>query len=69
PALVHTTPLIDTRGMQTGWMSSVVDISDQKQAEERARQQQERLQTTVSCWAACRPCPIGPRRKRKPPRP
>ncbi|GAB2181830.1 PAS domain S-box protein [Denitratisoma sp. agr-D3] len=47
PALVHTTPLIDTRGVQTGWMSSVVDISDQKQAEERARQQQERLQTTV----------------------
>ena len=47
PALVHTTPLIDTRGIQTGWMSSVVDISDQKQAEERARQQQERLQTTV----------------------
>ncbi|HEY3433700.1 MAG TPA: PAS domain S-box protein [Rhodocyclaceae bacterium] len=47
PALVHTTPLIDTRGVQTGWMSSVVDIGDQRQAEEQARQQQERLQTTV----------------------
>jgi two-component system sensor histidine kinase DctS len=47
PALVHTTPLIDTRGVQTGWMSSVVDISEQRQAEEQARQQQERLQTTV----------------------
>ncbi|RTL47598.1 MAG: PAS domain S-box protein [Rhodocyclaceae bacterium] len=46
-ALVHTTPLIDTQGIQSGWMSSVVDITAQKQAEEHARQQQERLQTTV----------------------
>lgn len=47
PVLVHTTPLIDARGVQTGWMSSIVDISDQKHAEEQARQQEERLQTTV----------------------
>ncbi|HEX5394680.1 MAG TPA: PAS domain S-box protein [Rhodocyclaceae bacterium] len=47
PALIHTTPLIDAHGVQTGWMSSIVDITAQKQAEEQARQQDERLQTTV----------------------
>jgi two-component system sensor histidine kinase DctS len=47
PALIHEAPLIDSDGRQTGWMSSVIDISDQKRAEERARQQQERLQATA----------------------
>jgi two-component system sensor histidine kinase DctS len=47
PALVHTTPLIDAQGRQTGWMSSIVDLTDQKRAEERERQQQERLQATA----------------------
>ncbi|TWO79772.1 sensor histidine kinase [Denitratisoma oestradiolicum] len=47
PVLIHEAPLIDERGRQTGWMSSVVDISTQKYAEELARQQQERLQTTA----------------------
>ena len=47
PALVHTTPLIDAQGHHTGWMSSIVDISDRKRAEERERQQQEKLQTTA----------------------
>jgi two-component system, LuxR family, sensor histidine kinase DctS len=47
PALVHEAPLIDAQGRQTGWMSSIVDISDQKHAEELARQQQERLQATA----------------------
>lgn len=46
PALIHEAPLIDDKGKQTGWMSSVVDISDQKRAAELARQQQERLQAT-----------------------
>lgn len=45
PVLIHEAPLIDESGRQTGWMSSVVDISAQKRAEELARQQQERLQT------------------------
>ncbi len=44
PVLIHEAPLIDSDGKQTGWMSSIVDISDQKRAEELARQQQERLQ-------------------------
>jgi two-component system sensor histidine kinase DctS len=47
PALVHTTPLIDAQGRQTGWMSSIVDLTDQKRAEERERQQLERLQATA----------------------
>ncbi|HZV53479.1 MAG TPA: PAS domain S-box protein [Rhodocyclaceae bacterium] len=47
PVLIHEAPLIDEQGKQTGWMSSVIDISDQKRAEELARQQQERLQATA----------------------
>lgn len=47
PVLIHEAPLIDATGRQTGWMSSVIDISDQKRAEEQARQQQERLQATA----------------------
>lgn len=47
PALIHEAPLIDADGRQTGWMSSVIDISDQKRAAELARQQQERLQATA----------------------
>lgn len=46
PVLIHTTPLINAQGRQTGWMSSIVDLTEEKRAEERARQQQERLQTT-----------------------
>ena len=47
PALIHEARLIDADGRQTGWMSSVIDISDQKRAAELARQQQERLQATA----------------------
>jgi two-component system sensor histidine kinase DctS len=46
-ALIHEAPLVDARGRQTGWMSSIVDVTPQKQAEELARQQQERLQATA----------------------
>ncbi|HTY04555.1 MAG TPA: PAS domain S-box protein [Rhodocyclaceae bacterium] len=46
PVLIHEAPLIDAAGRQTGWMSSIIDISDQKRAEELARHQQERLQAT-----------------------
>lgn len=45
-ALVHEAPLIDDTGRQTGWMGSVVDISDRKAAEEATLRQQERLQAT-----------------------
>ena len=48
PALIHEAPLIDALGKQTGWMSSIIDISKQKRAEELARQQEERLQATFT---------------------
>jgi two-component system sensor histidine kinase DctS len=46
-ALVQEAPLIDETGKQTGWMGSVVDISERKAAEEQALRQQERLQATA----------------------
>jgi two-component system, LuxR family, sensor histidine kinase DctS len=42
--MVYTAPLIDSRGQHGGWMSSVVDITEQKRAEARQRQQDEQLQ-------------------------
>jgi len=45
-ALVYEAPLIDARGRQTGWMGSVLDITERKRAEEMARRQQEQLQFT-----------------------
>ncbi|THF61833.1 PAS domain S-box protein [Pseudothauera nasutitermitis] len=45
-ALVFEAPLIDSQGRHSGWMGSVLDITEQKRAEELARQQEERLQAT-----------------------
>jgi two-component system sensor histidine kinase DctS len=45
-ALVYEAPLIDADGNHTGWMGSVLDITERKQAEELARQQEEKLQAT-----------------------
>ncbi|MDT8992512.1 PAS domain S-box protein [Curvibacter sp. APW13] len=42
--MVYTAPLIDAQGQHRGWMSSVVDISQQKQSEALQRQQLEQLQ-------------------------
>jgi two-component system sensor histidine kinase DctS len=47
PVLIYDAPLLDARGRQTGWMSSIVDLSDQKRREELTRLQQERLQTAA----------------------
>lgn len=44
--LIREAPLIDARGKQTGWMGSLIDITERKRTEELARQQQERLQAT-----------------------
>lgn len=44
--MVYTAPLIDAHGQQSGWMSSMVDITEQKQAEARQREYDERLQHT-----------------------
>ncbi|MBI5329515.1 MAG: PAS domain S-box protein [Betaproteobacteria bacterium] len=46
-ALIHEAPLVDAQGRHTGWMSSIIDATAQKQAEELAHQQQERLQATA----------------------
>lgn len=47
PAAIYNAPLLDARGKQVGWTSSIVDLTQQKQAEERERLQQERLQTAA----------------------
>ncbi|HEX6736514.1 MAG TPA: PAS domain S-box protein [Azonexus sp.] len=46
-ALVYEARLIDGNGRHTGWMASVLDITERKAAEELARQQQEQLQFTA----------------------
>lgn len=46
-ALVYEAKLIDGNGRHTGWMASVLDITERKAAEELARQQQEQLQFTA----------------------
>ncbi len=46
-ALVYEAPLIDASGRHTGWMASVLDITERKRAEELAGQHQERLQRTA----------------------
>ncbi len=45
-ALVYEAPLIDADGRHTGWMGSVLDVTERKHAEELARQQFEKLQFT-----------------------
>ncbi len=45
-ALVYEAPLIDGNGRHTGWMASVLDVTERRRAEELARQQQEQLQFT-----------------------
>lgn len=46
-ALLFEAPLIDADGRQTGWMGSVLDITERKQARERSRQQEEKLAATA----------------------
>jgi two-component system sensor histidine kinase DctS len=47
PVLIFEAPLVDNHGRHTGWMSSVLDITDRKRAEELNRQQQEKLETSA----------------------
>jgi PAS domain S-box-containing protein len=42
--MVYTAPLIGANGQHSGWMSSVVDITAQKKAEEQQRIQVEQIQ-------------------------
>ncbi len=45
--LVFETPLINALGTQSGWMSAIVDISEQRRIEELSRASQERLQASA----------------------
>jgi two-component system sensor histidine kinase DctS len=47
PVLVIEAPLINTQGQQAGWMSAILDISEQRRVEELSRASQERLQATA----------------------
>ena len=47
PVLIIEAPLINALGVQTGWMSAVLDISEQRRVEELSRASQERLQATA----------------------
>jgi two-component system, LuxR family, sensor histidine kinase DctS len=44
--LVFEAPLINAQGQQTGWMSAILDVSEQRRMEELSRTSQERLQAT-----------------------
>ncbi|HEX7624770.1 MAG TPA: PAS domain S-box protein [Anaeromyxobacteraceae bacterium] len=46
-ALLYEAPLVDAQGRQTGWMGSVLDITERKRARERARHHQEKLAATA----------------------
>lgn len=46
-ALIHEAPLLDASGRHTGWMGSVVDITERKRNAEKARQHDERLQASA----------------------
>ncbi|MFS2137310.1 two-component system sensor histidine kinase NtrB [Duganella sp. Dugasp56] len=47
PVLIFEAPLVDKDGKQTGWMGSILDISDRKRIEELNRQQHEKLQASA----------------------
>lgn len=47
PVLIFESPLLDDTGKQTGWMGSILDISDRKRVEDLNRQQQEKLQASA----------------------
>ena len=47
PVLVIEAPLINAHGEQAGWMSAVLDISEQRRVEELSRTSQDRLQATA----------------------
>jgi two-component system sensor histidine kinase DctS len=47
PVLIIEAPLINAQGVQSGWMSAFLDISEQRRVEELSRASQERLQATA----------------------
>ena len=47
PVLIMEAPLINAQGVQSGWMSAFLDVSEQRRVEEVSRTSQERLQATA----------------------
>ncbi|QAU32733.1 PAS domain-containing sensor histidine kinase [Janthinobacterium sp. 17J80-10] len=47
PVLIFESPLVDDSGKQTGWMGSILDISDREKVEELNRRQQEKLEASA----------------------
>ena len=47
PVLIFEAPLINAQGVQTGWMSAFIDVSEQRRIEELSRASQERLQASA----------------------
>ena len=47
PVLIFESPLVDQDGKQTGWMGSILDISERKRAEDLNRTQEEKLQASA----------------------
>ncbi|MFB9287112.1 nitrogen regulation protein NR(II) [Pseudoduganella plicata] len=47
PVLIFEAPLVDNEGRHTGWMGSILDITDRKRIEELNREHQEKLQASA----------------------
>ncbi|MFY8089583.1 MAG: PAS domain S-box protein, partial [Rubrivivax sp.] len=47
PVLIIEAPLIDAQGQQTGWMSAILDLTEQRRVEDLNRASQDRLQATA----------------------
>ena len=47
PVLIIEAPLINAQGTQTGWMSAILDVSEQRRIEELSRASQDRLQASA----------------------
>ena len=47
PVLIMEAPLINAQGRHAGWMSAVLDLSEQKRSEELSRASQDRLQASA----------------------
>ncbi|MGD9775088.1 ATP-binding protein [Diaphorobacter sp.] len=47
PVMIYEAPLINAKGLHTGWMGSFLDVSEQRRVEELSRASQERLQATA----------------------
>ena len=47
PVLIMEAPLINAIGKHTGWMSAILDVSEQRRTEELSRASQDRLQASA----------------------